>query len=253
MTETRPLPQQVVLAYIDEPPFGRPGPDGTGTGCDVELARFVLREIGIKDVVTYLTTFAELLPGVASGRWTLNVPLFVTPERAAMVSFSRPVWALQDGFIVRAGNPKGLDSYGAVAAVEDARLGVVVGQVQREAAVRAGVPSSRISLFSTQEAVVQALIAGDIDAYASTALGNRVFLRELNNPALLAVDLVNSASPSTATNPVGAFSFANQNTVLRHRFDTCLARYLGSPGHRELMARHGLSLREIDPIVGFEK
>lgn len=256
MTETSPLdplPQQVVLAYIDEPPFGRLGPDAKGTGCDVELARFVLREIGIKDVVTHLTTFAELLPGVAAGRWALNVPLFVTPERAAMVSFSRPVWALQDGFIVRAGNPKGLDSYDALAAVDGARLGVVTGQVQHEAALRAGVPSTRISLFSTQEAVVQALVAGSIDAYASTALGNRVFLRALNNPALLAVDLVNSASLPPATIPVGAFSFARENTALRHRFDAYLAHYLGSPGHRELMARHGLSAREIDPIVGFEE
>ena len=153
-----------------------------------ELAQFVLHAIGIKEVVTHLTTFAELLPGVAAGRWTLNVPLFVTPERAALVSFSRPVWALQDGFIVRAGNPKSLHSYSAVAAVGDARSGVVAGQVQHEVAARAGVPSTRIDLFPTQEAVMQALVAGDIDAYASTALGNRMFLRALNNAALLAVE-----------------------------------------------------------------
>jgi len=252
MTEANPLPRQAVLAYIDEPPFGRPGLDAKGTGCDVELARFVLHAIGIKEVVTHLTTFAELLPGVAAGRWTLNVPLFVTPQRAALVSFSRPVWALQDGFIVRAGNPKTLHSYSAVAAVGDARLGVVAGQVQHEAAARAGVPATRIDLFPTQEAVVQALVAGDIDAYASTAVGNRMFLRVLNNPALLAVELTNSVSLSATAVPVGAFSFARQNFVLRNRFDAYLAHYLGSSPHRELMARHGLSAREIDPVIGLE-
>ena len=251
MTEANPLPRQAVLAYIDEPPFGRPGLDAKGTGCDVELAQFVLHAIGIKEVVTHLTTFAELLPGVAAGRWTLNVPLFVTPERAALVSFSRPVWALQDGFIVRAGNPKSLHSYSAVAAVEDARLGVVAGQVQRETAARAGVPSTRRSV-SNPGGVVQALVAGDIDAYASTALGNRNLLRALNNPALLAVELTNSVSFSATAVPVGAFSFARQNFVLRNRFDAYLARYLGSSPHRELMARHGLSAREIDPVIGLE-
>ena len=63
---------------------------------DFGLAAGRNRAIGIKEVVTHLTTFAELLPGVAAGRWTLNVPLFVTPQRAALVSVSRPVWALQD-------------------------------------------------------------------------------------------------------------------------------------------------------------
>lgn len=253
MTEARQLPRRAVLAYIDEPPFGKPGSDARGTGCDVELARNVLRAIGVEEVETCLTTFAELIPGVAAGRWTLNVPLFVTPERAALVSFSRPVWALQDGFIVRASNPKSLNSYGAVAQAGRARLGVVAGQVQHETAIRAGVPSARIDLFQTQEAVVQALVAGDIDAYASTALGNRTIVGALDNPALLAVELTDSPSFLSVAPPVGAFSFASQSVELRSRFNAYLAHYLGSPEHRELMARHGLSAREIDPVIGFEK
>jgi len=64
---------------------------------DVELAEAVLREIGVTRIKHRLTTFSELLPGVEAGRWDMNVPLFVTPERAARVAFSVPVWAIGDG------------------------------------------------------------------------------------------------------------------------------------------------------------
>lgn len=240
--------ERVVLAYIDEPPFGKTGPDGRALGCDVDLALIVLHAIGVKKVETHLATFAELLPGVASGRWTINVPLFVTPERAASVSFSRPVWALHDGLIVPSGNPKKLASYRAIAEGHDTRLGVVTGQVQRDAAIRSGVAPVQIIEFATQHDVVEALLAGKIDAYASTAVGNRTFVRESANLGLLAVELdVSAASPEVAV-PVGAFSFARSNIELRKRFDEYLAHYLGSQEHRERMASQGLSAREIDPI-----
>jgi polar amino acid transport system substrate-binding protein len=107
---------KITLAYIEEPPFGWTAADGSATGADIELATVVLRAMGATHIMPRLTTFAELLPGVAAGRWDLNVPLFVTPERMAAVDFSLPVWAIGDGLLVRAGNPMALTSYHAVAA-----------------------------------------------------------------------------------------------------------------------------------------
>src|SRR5215470_4310043 len=104
----------VIFAYLDEPPFCAPGPDGGAIGCDVEVAFVLLRAIGIERIEARMVTFAELLPGVASGLWHINTPLFVTSERAKLVTFSRPVWALADGFMVKAGNPRQLTSYRAL-------------------------------------------------------------------------------------------------------------------------------------------
>ncbi len=126
-----------------------------------------------------------------------------------------------------------------------ARLGVVSGQVQHDTALRAGVPPGRVREFETQRAALAALRAGEIHAYASTALGNRAFVGGLGDPALQAVELEGEAS----TAPVGAFSFALADTELRGRFDAFLVRHLGSPAHRESMAAHGLSASEIDPVL----
>lgn len=239
-----PWREHTIFAFIDEPPFARPLRDGGAEGCDVELACTVLSMLGVRRIELRLTTFAELLPGVAAGRWHVNTPLFVTAERARQVAFSRPVWALDDGFIVRAGNPMGLDSYRAIARC-GARLGVVKGQVQHGSALAAGVAPQRIHTYATQHEVVQAMLAGEIDAYASTAVGNRMFAAALGDARITAVG---PQSPSRAA-PVGAFSFALEARELRASFDDVLTRHLGSSAHRAAAAHWGLGSAEIDPVA----
>jgi ABC-type amino acid transport/signal transduction systems, periplasmic component/domain len=141
---------KVTIAYIEEPPFGWTKADRIATGADIELAEVVLRAIGATVIEHRLTTFSELLPGVEVGRWDMNVPLFVTPERANLVAFSVPVWAMGDGFLVRAGNPKSLDSYASLAKRSDARLGIIAGQVQHDSARASRVSEDQIEIFEHQ-------------------------------------------------------------------------------------------------------
>ena len=158
---------KVTIAYIEEPPFGWTEANRTVTGADIELAEAVLREIGATRIEHRLTIFSELLPGVEAGRWDMNVPLFVTPERAARVAFSVPVWAIGDGFLVRAGNPKSLKSYASLAERQDARLGIIAGQVEHDSARQSGVTENQIVVFEHQNDAIAAVRSGAIDAYAS--------------------------------------------------------------------------------------
>jgi polar amino acid transport system substrate-binding protein len=241
---------KVVIAYIEEPPFGWTGADGSATGADIELADAVLRAIGVTHVEHRLTTFAELLPGVQSGRWDMNVPLFVTPERMAKVAFSVPVWAIGDGFLVRSGNPKALNSYESVARRADARLGVIVGQVQHRSAQTKGVRDAQILLFEEQAQAIAAIESGEIDAYASTALGNRIVAERIGLARVEAVTHSHEAGAGVGGQaPVGAFSFGKGNRALVDAVNAQLRAYLGSAEHRERMARFGLSEREIDPVL----
>jgi polar amino acid transport system substrate-binding protein len=239
---------KVVLAYIEEPPFGFTIEGGIVVGSDIELAHEVLKAIGVRTIEYRLTTFAELLPGAASENWDINVPLFLTRARAEYVDFSVPVWALRDGFLVKGGNPKRLTSYEAVATEEHARLGVITGQVQHDAAKRAGIPPARIEQFATQHEALAVLAAGRIDAYASTALGNRTLAARVEHAGLSAVSLESSPTRDDAI-PRGAFSFSQANRGLREAFDAQLRVYLGSHDHRRRMARYGFTDAEIDPVV----
>ncbi|WP_027801685.1 transporter substrate-binding domain-containing protein [Paraburkholderia dilworthii] len=241
---------KVTIAYIEEPPFGWAEANGMATGADIDLADAVLRAIGATRIEHRLTTFSELLPGVAAGRWDMNVPLFVTPERASLVAFSVPVWAIGDGFLVRAGNPEALNSYASFAKRRDARLGIIAGQVQHESARGAGVGEDQITIFEHQADAIEAVRSGAIDAYASTALGNRILADRIGGSVLEAVEHSPGMNGKQQKLPLGAFSLNRRNSDLLDAVNAQLRSYLGSPDHRARMARFGLAHNEIDPALG---
>ncbi|WP_071336301.1 transporter substrate-binding domain-containing protein [Burkholderia contaminans] len=240
---------KVTIAYIEEPPFGWTEADGTATGADVDLADAVLRAIGVTRIEHRLTTFSELLPGVEAGHWDMNVPLFVTPERANIVAFSVPVWGIGDGFLVRTGNPKTLNSYVSLAKRPEARLGVIAGQVQHESARTSGVSEDQIAIFEQQADAIEAVLSGAIDAYASTALGNRIVAYRIGGSMLEAVEHEPQTNGTQQKLPLGAFSFSRRNSSLLNAVNGQLRSYLGSEEHRARMARFGLTNNEIDSAL----
>jgi polar amino acid transport system substrate-binding protein len=235
---------KVRVAYIEEPPFYWTGADRRATGADIELAEVVLRAIGVSSIEYHLTSFGEFLPGVQEGRWDMNVPIFVTAERARHVAFSVPVWALGDGFLLRRGNPKALTSYEAVAARRDARLGVITGQVQIDAAKSAGVSDDQLVVFKDQPEAVAGLLAGKIDAFTGTALGSRV-LADANQE----LEAIAHAMGNATSAPVGAFSFSKNNPGLLQAVNEQLRHYIGSNDHRARVAKYGFTRTEIDGVA----
>jgi len=235
---------KVRIAYIEEPPFYWTGTDGRPTGADIELADVVLRAISVSDIEYCKTTFGELLPGVQQGRWDMNVPIFVTPERSKLVTFSAPVWTLGDGFLVARGNPKALTGYEAVAARRGAKLGLVVDTVQIHTAKSSGVADDQVVVFDDQPSAVAALLSGKIDAYVATAVGNR---------ALAAIhqelEAVADGKKSDGRLPVGGFSFNKENHALIEAVNKQLRAYLGTSDHRARMAKYGIAASEVDGVV----
>jgi polar amino acid transport system substrate-binding protein len=233
------------FGYLIEPPFNYRLDDGTVTGCDVELAKAVLAQIGENDFEPIEAEFAELLPGVAAGRWRMTTGLFATEERRKIAIFSRPIWALADGLLVRKGNPKSLTGYRAVASDSNALVAAIRGQVQHDAAVRFGVPAARIRIFETYGDAAKAVARGTVDAYASVARAHFAFGEQ--HPELdLEVVRVSAAEKEPA---FGCFAFARHDDALRQAVDHALEEYLGSTGHRAMMTRFGFGDVEVDLVV----
>ena len=232
------------FAYLIEPPFNYRRPDGSVAGCDVELARTVFAELGVGRFEPIEAEFAELMPGVARGRWRMTTGLFPTEERRRQVSFSRPIWALPDGLLVRKGNPKRLEGYASVAR-SDCKLAVIRDQFQHRSAVEFGIPADRIMIFETYAEAAKAVEAGVVDAYASVARAHAGFLTQ---HAEMDAEVVNV--PANEKQPAfGAFAFAIDDDDFRASVDQVLAAYLGTPAHRAMMAEYGFDDAEIDLLV----
>jgi len=230
-------PGSLRFAFLIEPPFCYRTQDGAVTGCDVELARTIARQIGADAFDPVETEFAELMPGLIDGSWHMTTGLFVTDERRRLVDFSRPIWALYDGLLVRASNPHGIAGYASIAKAAGLRLGVVTGQVQHVTALQLGVPAERIRTFDTYALAAAAVMGGAIAAFASVATAHRSFLGQHSASDLAVVEV----PPSEKAAEPGAYAFAKSERRLRDAVDQALAGFLGSADHRALMTRLGLT------------
>jgi len=232
------------FGFLIEPPFNYRLNDGTVTGCDVELAKTLLADIGELDFQPIETSFAELLPGVADGRWRMTTGLFVTEERKKKAAFSRPIWALSDGLLVKNGNPKGLTGYRSIADNRDVRLAVIHDQVQHGSAVQFGVPDARIQIFETYGEAAEAVVRGTADAYASVARAHFGFIEQHPKSGLKVVCIL----PEEKEPSYGCFAFAKDDNAFRQSVDDALNGFLGSKAHKAMMAQFGFNSSEVDLV-----
>lgn len=231
------------FAYLIEPPFNYRDGDGAATGCDVDVARHVLRELG-ETFEPVEAEFAELLPGLAEGRWRMTTGLFATEERKQHALFSRPIWALPDGLLVPRGNPAGISGYASLAH-RRLRVAVIRDQVQHHSVAASGLAADSILVFDTYETAARAVLAGEADAYASVARAHIGYLA-LNSD--LDLDVV-TISPDEKAPAKGAFGFPRDDEALREAVDQVLATHIGTPHHRSTMLRFGFTAAEIDLLI----
>jgi polar amino acid transport system substrate-binding protein len=237
------------FGYLIEPPFSFQLDDGTVTGCDVELAKAVLAEIGESDFQPVEAGFAELLPGLETGRWRMTTGLFATEDRKKKASFSRPIWALPDGLLVKKGNPKKLTGYLSIAEYDGVRLAVIRDQIQHDTALQLGVADQRIQIFETYAAAAEAVMGGNADAYASVARAHSAFIEQ--NPGF---DLDFTLVPRGEREPAyGHFAFAKDDDAFGHSLDAALDAFIGSQKHRALVARFGFSGSDVDLAANWSR
>jgi len=236
--------ERLTFAFLQEPPFCFRDGDGRVRGCDVELAEAMIRAIGGGTFDPVETEFVQLLPGLVDRRWLMTTGLFATDDRRKLVDFSRPIWALADGLLVRQADCDWITGYRALARDAKARLGIIMDQVQHKTALRLGMPAERIEQFGTQDEAAEAVADARIDAYASVAMAHRGYLAANPDPRLAVVQVSDDEQPPA----FGAFAFAKEAADLRQAIDAALDGFLGSAEHRSMMARYGFTDSDIDRV-----
>ncbi|MDX8462645.1 transporter substrate-binding domain-containing protein [Mesorhizobium humile] len=232
-------------AFLQEPPFCFTDASGRVDGCDAKLASKICQMLDLGDFSPIEAEFAELLPGVADGRWDMTTGLFVSGERKRLVDFTRPIWSLPDGLMVAKDNPLGLKGYRSLARHPSAILAVIADQIQHQTALQNGVPPDRVRIFATQAQAAEAVAKGAVQAYASVAMAHRGYIAQRAAARLDVVDVPASEKQPAA----GAFALAKSSTALRQEVDRCLNELLGCPWHREMMSQCGFSDGDIDRLL----
>ena len=235
----------VRIAYANEAPFGYQDPEtGRVTGEAPEIARVVLERMGIQNVETSLTGFAQLIPGLKAGRFDLIAAgMYITPARCRQIDFSNPSYTVSEAFLVRAGNPKDIHSFRDVKDHPDAILGVVGGTVDLQIAEDLGISESQTAVFPDKSTALAGLQAGRIDAFAGTVLTIEDLLGKTDHAD------VERAKPFQQ--PVdfgqnyGGFGFRDTDGAFRAEFNRHLDEYIGTPEHLELVHPFGFSRQNL--------
>jgi len=159
----------VRVGFANENPYAYQEADGTLTGEAVEVARAVLREMGIEEMEGVLTEFGSLIPGLQAGRFDIiTAGMYVNPTRCEQILFADPEYKIGEALVVEAGNPLGLNSYEDIAANPEVTVGTGAGYLEIDMMTSVGVSEDQIVTFPDDPSGMAGLQAGQIDAWTGT-------------------------------------------------------------------------------------
>jgi polar amino acid transport system substrate-binding protein len=225
------------VGFANEAPFGYATPDGQLTGEAPEVAKAVLKKLGIEQVDGVLTEFGSLIPGLQAGRFdVIAAGMFITPKRCEQVAFSEPSYGIGQAFLVPAGNPKGIEDYGSIAGNSDLKLAVMAGAVEGGYAKDSGIDQSQLVMLPDQVSLVKAVQAGRADAAALTALS--IADMASKNEGVESTPPFGTVAGKSVTGH-GGFAFRKEDQDLLEAFNAELKKFIGSPEHIALVTPFG--------------
>lgn len=238
----------VRIGFANEAPYAYVDTKtGKLTGEAPEIARVVLKRLGINEVKGVLTEFGSLIPGLKANRFDIIAAgMYITKPRCGQIAFSNPTYSIGEAFVVRQGNPRKLHSYEDVAKNQKARLGVVTGAIERDYAVKSGVPTQRLRVLPDAPSALEAVAAGRIDAYGGTSLTINDLLRKASNPQLeRATPFTDPVINGESVRGYGAFGFRQADKALMAAFNQELEQFIGSPEHLGIVKQFGFTQNEL--------
>lgn len=224
--------------YAIEPPYAFIDAHGRVSGESPELLRLVAQRAGFADVDFVHAEFGQLMHDLALGRADVIASgLFITPERARRVAFTRPTARVSEAFLVPSDNPRRITTLADVASQSDAVLAVVEGAIEAVMARRAGVPQERIQRHPDAMSAAIAVIEGRADLLALSDVSLNYLVKVAG---LGGVEVVRPAAAGSGDGHP-AFAVRVGDEALLRRLDAALEQISGREEHRVLIERFGFS------------
>lgn len=161
----------IIASDLGAPPFGFLDADRKPDGADVELARLLAKDLGVELEIIPATS-VNRVPYVVTKRVDIVISsLGIVIERAKSIAFSTPYAPINPVIF----GPRSVDIKGP-ADLAGKRVGVTRGSGNESALVASAPPGTNIIRFDDESATMAALVAGQVDAYASGDLIARVLI-----------------------------------------------------------------------------
>jgi polar amino acid transport system substrate-binding protein len=237
----------VTVGFANENPYAYKTADGKLTGEAVEIARVVLKRLGIDEIRGELTEFSSLIAGLQANRFDLiTAGMFINPDRCESVLFADPEYSIGEGLAVSKGNQLQLTSYKSIADNPKAKVAVMAGAVEIGYLQASGVTDKQMVIVPDQDAAVSALQSGRADAMTMTGPALQSRLDGAKDSSIERV--MNFEQPIVEGKSVrgyGATAFRMEDTSFRDAFNAELAKMKQSGELLDILKTFGFTEQEL--------
>jgi len=232
------------VAVANEIPYGYMDPSGNAAGAGPDVAKEIIKQLGINDIEWVVTNFSSLIPGLQANRFDMTAAeMAIRPERCQKVVYSEPNTSYGEGLLVVSGDPKGIHTY-ADFAKPGMKVAVMAGADQLNMMQKLGVPEGNIVTLAANADAISTVATGRADAYAATGL-TASQLASKSNKVELAPDFTDPVIDGKAQRSWGGFNFNSASTELRDAFNAKLVAFKKTDAWKKILSGYGFTPADI--------
>lgn len=241
---------EIRIAVANEIPYGYMDMSGEAKGAGPDVAKQIMKQLGIKNIEWVTTNFGSLIPGLKADRFDMvAAEMAILPQRCKQVQFSEPNTSYGEGLLVAAGNPNDVHTYKDFAS-KDLKVAIMAGADQLEMLQALGVPDDRMVTISSNADAISTVSTGRAAAYAATSLtvGELAKKSDKVESAEKFTDPVIDGVPARSW---GGFTFNLESKDLRDAVSAELAKFKKTPEWKQILTSYGFSTA--DATESFKK
>ncbi len=242
------------IGYAIEAPYSYLTEKGEVTGESPEIAQYVAKKMGIKNIQWKLMEFGSLIPELEAGKIdVIAAGLFITNARARQVSFSIPTFHVRQSLLVYKGNPRNITSFAEAIRSTDIKIAVISGAIEEKLLRDAGFIDERLVVVPdamTGRTAVESHVA-DALALSSPTIKWMAFQEQSDNTEV--VDDQDAASYKNGWMGYGAFAFRKSDRKLKQAWDAVLKDFINSDNHLKMVSPFGFTRAEMPGRIRIEE
>lgn len=225
------------VAVANEPPYSEITGDGSVTGAAPEVARAVLKKLGVPEIRAKIVSYGAMIPALMARRVDLATSgLYIKPKRCEAIIYSEPDLCGAEAFAVAKGNPLNILTYEDIGNNPEVTMTTCAGCAEEAYALERGVKASQIKVFTDPPSGIKMLQQGRVNVFALSGLGTADLLKKTNDPELELVMPVKGVPMGCA----GA-AFHSADKDFRDAYDKVLAELKSSGEFAKIIEPYGFS------------
>jgi polar amino acid transport system substrate-binding protein len=234
------------IAIANEIPYGYMDLNGEAKGAGPDVAKHIVKELGIDNIKWVTTNFSSLIPGLQANQFDMvAAEMAINPERCQKVIYSEPNSSYGEGLMVAKGNPKDIHAYSDFKK-EGLKVAIMAGADQLDMMQALGVSEDNMVTIASNADAISTVTTGRADAYAATGLTAAELAKKSDGEAQIVQDFKDPVIDGKEVRSWGGFVFAKDNTELRDAVNKVLAEYKKTDDWRQTLKGYGFTDHDLD-------